>query len=208
MASVLAVLYWEGWVYLTLTSCAVGLLASLTFVITYQLRVGWTWWRLEDGTPNLFGRFLMERKAILALVLGLTLANALLPPWPGQLPLSFVVMTIFAVQTFVPYHLLLKVQEEPLPKETHMIHGIDPARSAGPAGDGSRALARESKYGQAVTSILSILALGAAGWLADLDLSTVPGWATGAAAVAVSTAVGTLTAWATRNRKPVPVRYR
>lgn len=72
--------------------------------------------------------------------------------------------------------------------------------TAGPARDGSRSLARESRYGQAVTFALSVLALGAAGWLGNLDLSTVPGWATAAATVAVSTTVGTLTAWATKNR--------
>lgn len=83
----------------------------------------------------------------------------------------------------------------------------DPA-TAGPARDGSRSLARESKYGQAVTAILSILALGAAGWLGNLDLSTVPGWAVGAATVAVSTAAGTLTAWATKNRPRALQVYR
>lgn len=72
--------------------------------------------------------------------------------------------------------------------------------TAGPAHNGTRSLARESKYGQTVTAVLSILALGAAGYLGDLDLSTLPGWLTGAAAVAVSTLAGTLTAYATRNR--------
>lgn len=80
--------------------------------------------------------------------------------------------------------------------------------TAGPAHDGSRSLARESKVGQAVTGVLSILALGAAGWLKDLDLSTVPGWASAAATVAVATAVGTLSAWATRNRPRALQLYR
>lgn len=86
-------------------------------------------------------------------------------------------------------------------------YGTEPT-TAGPARDGSRSLARESRYGQAVTAILSILALGAAGWLGNLDLSTVPGWAVGAATVAVSTAVGTLTAWATKNRPRALQLYR
>lgn len=72
--------------------------------------------------------------------------------------------------------------------------------TAGPARDGSKSLARESKYGQAVTALLSILALGLAGWLGDLDVSTLPGWLIGAATVAASTFAGILTAWATRNR--------
>lgn len=80
--------------------------------------------------------------------------------------------------------------------------------TAGPAHDGSKSLARESKYGQAVTAILSILALGAAGWLGNLDLSTLPGWLVGSATVAASTFAGILTAWATRNRPRALQVYR
>ena len=80
--------------------------------------------------------------------------------------------------------------------------------TAGPNHDGSHSLARESKLGQTVTGVLSILALGAAGWLGDLDLSTLPGWAVATATVAVSTAVGTLTAWATKNRPRALQVYR
>lgn len=75
----------------------------------------------------------------------------------------------------------------------------DPS-TAGPARDGSRSLARESRIGQVMTTALSILALGLAGWLIELDLSTLPGWAVAAASVAASSAAGTLTSWATRNR--------
>jgi hypothetical protein len=76
-------------------------------------------------------------------------------------------------------------------------------QTAGPNRDGSKSLARESRYGQATTFVLSVAATGALGWLANLDLSTVPGWAAGAAALAVSGVVGTLTAYVTKNRKPV-----
>lgn len=75
--------------------------------------------------------------------------------------------------------------------------------TAGPNRDGSKSLARESKYGLAVTFVLTVVATGALGWLADLDLSTVPGWAAGAATYAVTTVVGLLTAYVTKNRKPI-----
>lgn len=81
-----------------------------------------------------------------------------------------------------------------------MTHYGTTPETTGPHHDGSRSLARESRYGQTVTAVLSILALAAAGYLGDLNLSTLPGWASAAAAVAVSTAIGTLTAYATRNR--------
>lgn len=71
---------------------------------------------------------------------------------------------------------------------------------AGPNGDGSKSLARESKYGQAVTFVATIGALALASGLSDLDLSTLPGWAKAAAATAIGTAVGLLTAYGTRNR--------
>jgi hypothetical protein len=84
----------------------------------------------------------------------------------------------------------------------------DPAQTSGPQGDGSKNLARESKMGHAVQFVLTTLALGAAGWLANLDLSTVPGWLTATATAATTTAVGLLTSWATRNRPTIKTRYR
>lgn len=76
----------------------------------------------------------------------------------------------------------------------------DPAETAGPHGDGSKSLATESKVGQTVTFVLTTLALGAAGFLADLDVSTFPGWLQAVAAAAIGTAGGLLTAWATKNK--------
>jgi hypothetical protein len=73
--------------------------------------------------------------------------------------------------------------------------------TAGPHRDGSRSLARESRYGLITTFVLTVAATGALGYLADLDLSTVPGWAAGAATYAVTTVIGLLTAYVTRNRK-------
>lgn len=72
--------------------------------------------------------------------------------------------------------------------------------TAGPNGDGSQTLARESKWGQGVAFVLSTLALGAAGYIGSLDLGSLPGWAVATATVAVAQAVGLLTAWATKNK--------
>lgn len=72
--------------------------------------------------------------------------------------------------------------------------------TSGPNGDGSKSLAKESKAGLLVTFVLTLAATAALGWLAQLDLSTVPGWLANAAALAVTTAVGFLTAYVKRNR--------
>lgn len=77
----------------------------------------------------------------------------------------------------------------------------NPAQVAGPDRDGGKSLARESKYGLAMTFVLTVAATGALGWLGNLDLSTVPGWAAGAATYAVTTVAGLLTAYVTKNRK-------
>jgi hypothetical protein len=66
--------------------------------------------------------------------------------------------------------------------------------------DAGNGVKRESKYGLAVQFVLSVLATGAIGWLGTLDVSTVPGWATSATALAVSTAIGYLAAYKTKNR--------
>lgn len=76
----------------------------------------------------------------------------------------------------------------------------DPALSAGPHQDGSKSLARESKIGQTVNFVLTTLALGAAGYLGQLDLSTLPGWLVAVATSAAATGVALLTAYATKNR--------
>ena len=66
--------------------------------------------------------------------------------------------------------------------------------------DGSGSVARESKFALLTQFALSVLATGAIGWLGTLNLSTLPGWATAAATLAVSTAVGFLTAYVTKNK--------
>lgn len=99
------------WVHGILVMAAVGLLAALRFVVGYQRHVGWTWWRHRDGEANLTGRWLMAWAMSRVLVLGLTLVNWAAGPWPGVLPVSFVVMAFFCLHTFVPYRLLVKAQE-------------------------------------------------------------------------------------------------
>jgi pheromone shutdown protein TraB len=77
-----------------------------------------------------------------------------------------------------------------------------------PNGDGSRSLTRESKLGHLVQLILSAAALAAAGWLTDVDLSTLPGWLIATATVAATTLAGVLTSWATKNKTSPFSRYR
>lgn len=76
----------------------------------------------------------------------------------------------------------------------------NPARTAGPAGDGSKSLAKESKVGLAVSLGATILATGALKWLTDLDTSQWSGWWATSAVAAVGTAAGLLSAWLKRNR--------
>lgn len=72
--------------------------------------------------------------------------------------------------------------------------------NAGPAGDGSKSLAKESKAGIAVQFALTVLATGLLGWLANLDTSHWTGWWAATAVAGVSAAVGLLTAYLKRNR--------
>lgn len=72
--------------------------------------------------------------------------------------------------------------------------------NAGPEGDGSKSLAKESKTGVAVTFALTVLANGALVWLANLDTTQWSGWWAATAVSAVAAGVGLLSAWLKRNR--------
>jgi hypothetical protein len=73
--------------------------------------------------------------------------------------------------------------------------------NAGPNRDGSQSLAKESKAGLAVSFLTSVGALALLGLIQDkVDVSSFPGWAQAAAASAVSTVVGLLTAYVKRNK--------
>lgn len=96
----------EFWNWLTVGSVVLGLVAALTFVIRFQIEVGWSWWR----SP--FGRFLMVRKVLLSALFTIVLLNRTLEHWPARSMVTALLMLAFALQTFVPYRLLVKVQQQ------------------------------------------------------------------------------------------------
>ena len=71
---------------------------------------------------------------------------------------------------------------------------------AGPYGDGSKSLAKESKTGIAVQFVLTVGATGLLGWLANLDTSHWSGWWAATAVAGVSALSGLLAAYLKRNR--------
>jgi hypothetical protein len=78
--------------------------------------------------------------------------------------------------------------------------------SGDPADNGS-GVKKESKYALLTSFVLYIGATAAIGWLGTLNLSTLPGWLTGAATAAVSTALAWLVAYKTRNTPALPAGY-
>lgn len=94
------------WEWLTIGAVVVGLVAALTFVVRFQVEAGWSWW----NSP--FGRFLMIRKVLLACLFVIVLLNRVLEGWPARNMVTALLMLAFALQTFVPYRLLVKVQRE------------------------------------------------------------------------------------------------
>jgi DMSO reductase anchor subunit len=98
-------LSWDGWNTITIVACAVGLVACVSFAAAYQYEVGWDW------TRNPMGRYLMTRKLLLGGLFVTILLNRFIPGWSGRLAVTALLMSLFAVQTFVPYRLLKKVQK-------------------------------------------------------------------------------------------------
>jgi hypothetical protein len=95
------------WDYLALTAAFIGLCLSTWFVIQYQRQVGWDWWN------NPFGRFLMTRKLMLSLLFGNAIINRLvIDSVTWREASGAILLTLFAVQTIVPYRLLMKAQRE------------------------------------------------------------------------------------------------
>lgn len=95
------------WDSLALVAAVIGLALAGWFVIQYQHAVGWSWWR------NPFGRFLMTRKLMLVLLFGNAIVNRMFvdnDEW--RQASSAVLLTLFAVQTVVPYRLLMKAQRD------------------------------------------------------------------------------------------------
>ena len=77
---------------------------------------------------------------------------------------------------------------------------IDPASTAGPSGDGSKSLAKESRVGIAVTWAFTVALMGALSWLTNLDTSQWSGWWAATAASAVSAVIGLISAYLKKNR--------
>lgn len=107
-----AFLLWGGWNVATGVAAFVGLFACVLFVVRFHVETGGAWWRHPDGSPNPFGRFLFFRKLLLAVLFAVLLANRLTPGWIWRDFVVAVLMSAFAVQTFVPYRLLLTAQKE------------------------------------------------------------------------------------------------
>lgn len=101
-------LTWHGWLWITVGACVVGLVAALAFVIRFQMESRGAW----RGNP--FGRFLMKRKIILAALFSLILLNRAGWDWweAIRLPVTAILMVLFALQTFVPYRLLVEARQE------------------------------------------------------------------------------------------------
>lgn len=97
------------WSHLTLAACVFGLIAAAIFVVRYLWEAGTDAWR------NPFGRYLLTRKALLAVLFSVVLLNrADHLDWWGRLqePVTAILMAAFAIQTFQPYRLLVKAQRD------------------------------------------------------------------------------------------------
>lgn len=106
-----AVLSWPGWDYIQMISAVVGLVAAAWFVVQVVRETG------NDWRNNPFGRFLVQRKVVLACLFGYmifsrTMQGSIVTPstWVGQDAILAVLLSIFAAQTFVPYRLLMAAQ--------------------------------------------------------------------------------------------------
>lgn len=201
-------LRWDGWRPLTIAGCVVLAVACLVFVVAYQWKVGWSWWRQPDGSVNLFGRYLMTRKLLELALVAVVLSNRVWPGWLGREMAVAALMWAFALQTFIPYGLLLKAQAETRahPNQEAVLSTTGDPATAGPNGDGSQSLARESKYGNFVNG----LAVTGMGYLAlalgDIDFTPLPDAVEPIIVAVVGVAIGLITSWVTKNRKTTAAR--
>lgn len=85
-----------------------------------------------------------------------------------------------------------------------MVVGGNPANTAGPRGDGSNSLAKESKVGVAVGLVTTLVVDGVVDGLLEavqnVDTSGWTGWWTTLASAALGTITGLLAAYKKRNR--------
>jgi hypothetical protein len=80
------------------------------------------------------------------------------------------------------------------------MYNSDPAKTAGPNGDGSKSLAKESKVGAAVWFLLFAAIQGTVDALNKVELEGQTGWWVTMAGAGVATAVAVGTAWLKKNR--------
>lgn len=88
-----------------------------------------------------------------------------------------------------------------------MTDTTNPAATAGPNGDGSKSLARESKVGNAIQWLVTTLVTGLLAWMAQLDTSHWSGYLGMIGVSLVGLASGLGTSWLARNRKTVTLRH-
>jgi hypothetical protein len=107
------VINWMGWDWLAALASVVGLVAAALFVVRYQVESRGAW----AGNP--YGRYLMQRKALLIGLFGLIIFNRaeagtiqIPDAWPGQGMIMALLYLAFALQTFVPYRLLVEARQE------------------------------------------------------------------------------------------------
>ena len=79
--------------------------------------------------------------------------------------------------------------------------------NSGDPADNGNGVKKESKYALLTNFGLYLAATAAIGWLGTLNLSTLPGWLTGAATAGVSTALAWLVAYKTKNTPALPTGY-
>lgn len=73
--------------------------------------------------------------------------------------------------------------------------------TAGPNRDGSKSLARESKFGNLVNGATAAVLLYVADWLAEVDLTPLPDAIEPLGVAALATLAGLAVSYATKNRK-------
>lgn len=78
---------------------------------------------------------------------------------------------------------------------------VNPATTAGPKGNGANSLAKESKSGILTTLLVGSLLLALQGFIDDrIDVTTLPGWAQGAASYLLGSLAGLFAAYKKKNR--------
>ncbi|MDH6460102.1 hypothetical protein M2302_000253 [Micromonospora sp. A200] len=99
-------LAWRGWIHLALAACVVGLGLAASFVVRYHWKTGGAWHRTPEG------RWTLYRRAVESALFALTLVNYFAPGWPGRRFASFLLVTAFALQTYIPHRLLTRAQRK------------------------------------------------------------------------------------------------